>query len=315
MIAGRAIWRCRPMSAGVAAGCSRMRAIDPATAPAQLQAYAVGSIGRTNLLFQVRLICAGLHFALDRCADIQNSYMRTADVRGANLILSAQKNPIVKHRVRIALAGLALIVGPMVVLIYVLSSRVNSDIGAYVLFEGENCTIRSLRIGPLLGPGTEARTRDNGLFWVESNCPAYRIASSRRLDVATVNGAYRIAETPKGDNRFNPWRYAVESKEPSDSRRVPLIIEVIDLWESASFSRLTLDLGVRPTNLKISAYGSGTTLLSNMMVNEGAESKDVVIAYVDLDRERLEQIAIIVLSTLIGVGASLVFGGWAAARG
>jgi hypothetical protein len=66
--------------------------------------------------------------------------------------------------------------------------------------------------------------------------------------------------------------------------------------------------GWLPLETKVTVNGFGRVLLRNLIVDEGDESKDVVATYSDSVRERIEQVVVIVLAAVIGVGASAVFG-------
>lgn len=142
---------------------------------------------------------------------------------------------------------------------------------------------------------------------MSSDCTSYNLETSRRILVSSVNGAYQIKETPKSDNPFDTWKYAVRISGVARTIKVPLIVEVENIGKQSSFSNWSFDLGVRPATVKVTAYGTGDAVLRNIILNDGDESKDVIATYADSTNERIEQVLVIVLSALIGVGASAVF--------
>jgi hypothetical protein len=122
-----------------------------------------------------------------------------------------------------------------------------------------------------------------------------------------VNGAYEIKETPKSDNPFDTWKYVVRAKDAAHPAKVPLIVEATDIGKQSSYSSWSIELGVRPATTKVTTYGTDDAMLRNVILNDGDASKDVIATYIDSARERIEQVLLIVLSALIGVGASAVF--------
>ena len=97
-------------------------------------------------------------------------------------------------------------------------------------------------------------------------------------------------------------------KDPLHQPRAPLIVKVLDIGNRDTFSTWTVNVSVLPPGTKVAVTGYGRSLLRNLIVTEGDKSKDIVATYSDSVRERIEQVLVIVLAALIGVGASAVFG-------
>jgi len=207
----------------------------------------------------------------------------------------------------VLIIGLSLIAGSIGGLLLITYRQSDRQIGAYVDFIAQSgCSITGARVGPLLGPGSGSRITTDALIWVSSDCEDYRLESSRRIDVESVNGAYEISETIKSDNPFDTWKYVVHAKDIARPFKT-LIVAMKDIGRPISFSSWRFDLGVRPAGVKVTAYGSDDALLRNVILNEGDNSKAIIATYVDRARERIQQVLVIVFSALIGVGASAVF--------
>lgn len=214
------------------------------------------------------------------------------------------------HRPLVILFGIVLVFGSIGGLIGIGYKRSHEEIGAYIDFIiPQNCIISGIQVGPLLGPGTESRIKDDALLWISNNCQAFRMESSRRFNIASVNGVYLITETEKGSNFFDTWKYDVILKNSPNLYNTPLIVEVLKIGKSVSFASWTIDLSVRPASLNLSANGSSNASLQMVIPSNGEDSKDILVTYVNERDLMISQILTIVLSALIGVGASALFQG------
>jgi hypothetical protein len=202
------------------------------------------------------------------------------------------------------IAGLLVIVLSIAALLIISYQPAERQIGAFVQFRAlQSCTISDLKIAP---PSViDEFGWPDVQIWVSSDCRSYRLEASRRIDVSSVNGGYEISEVGVMQNSFDTWKYDVRPK--SDREGVPLIVHMKNVATPGSFASWNVEVSVEPSTVHTTTWGREQISVRNVILNEGSREKRIAITFVDMRWERLEQILVIVLSALIGVGAAAVF--------